>query len=90
MIFTYKLMTGKTNIDKDIVFKFTNRKTRGHSHKIFREQATKLHRCNTYSNRIVSDWNQLPNRIVEAISMDAFKEGLDKHWKNHVMYDTPF
>ena len=30
MTFTYKLMTGKTNIDKDIWF--TNRKTRGHSH----------------------------------------------------------
>ena len=90
MIFTYKLMTGKTNIDKDIFFKFTNRKTRSHSHKIFKEHATKLPRCNTYSNRIVSDWNQLPKRIVKAISMDAFKEGLDKHWKNHVMYDKPF
>ena len=33
VIFTYKLMTGKTNIDKDVFFKFTNRKTRGHSHK---------------------------------------------------------
>ena len=90
LIFTCKLMTGKTNIDKHIFFKFTNRKTRGHSHKIFKEQATKLPRCNTYSNRIVSDWNQLPKRIVEAISVDAFKEGLDKHWKNHVMYEKPF
>ena len=38
----------------------------------------------------VSDWNQLPKRIVEAISVDAVKERMDKHWKNDVMYDTPF
>ena len=90
VIFTYKLMTGKTNIDKDMFFKFTNGKTRGHSHKIYKEHAIKLPRCNTYSNRVVSDWNQLPKRIVEAITLHAFKEGLDKHWKNDVMYDTPF
>ena len=75
MIITYKLMTGKTNIDKDIFFKFANDKTMGHSHKIFKEHATKLPRCNTYSNRIVSNWNQLPKEIVAAISVDAFKEG---------------
>ena len=90
MIFTYKLMTGKTKIDKDIFFKFTNRKTRVHSHKIFKEHATKQPRCNTYSNRIVSDWNRLPKRIVEAISVDEFKERMDKHWKNDAMYDTTF
>ena len=82
-------MTGKTNIDKDVFFKFANRKTRGHSHKIFKEHATKLPRCNTYSNRIVSHWNQLPKRVVEVTSVDAFKERMDKQWKNNVMYDTP-
>ena len=90
MIFTYKLMNGKTNIDNKIFFTFTNRKTRGHSHMIFKEHATKLPRCNTYSNRIVSDWNHLPKRIVEAISVDLFKAELDMHWKNNIMYETPF
>ena len=90
MIFTYKLMTGRTNIDKDTFFKFTNHKTRGHSHKIFKEHATKLPRCNTYSNRIVSNWNQLPKKIVEATSVEAFKERLDKHWNNAMLYETPF
>ena len=43
---------------------------------IFKEHATKLPRCNTYSNRIVSDWNHLPKRIVVAISVDLFKAEL--------------
>jgi len=90
MIFTYKLMTGRTNIDKDTFFRFTNHKTRGHSHKIFKEHATKLPRFNTYSNRIVSNWNQLPKKIVEVTSVEAFKERLAKHWNNDMLYETPF
>ena len=58
--FTYKLMTGKTNISKDDFFTSTNVTTRGHQFKIFKRHASKLPRINTFSNGIVNDWNQLP------------------------------
>ena len=86
MIFTYKLMTGKTNIDKDIFFKFTNRKPGATVTRYLK--STQLN-C-LAATRIQTRLYRLPKRIVEAISVDAFKERLDEHWKNGVMYDTPF
>ena len=89
MILTYKLMTGISNISKDDFFKTTNLITRGHQHKIFKQHASKFPRINTFSSRIVTDWNKLPSKIVQATSINLFKNQLDKHWCN-VMYDTPF
>ena len=66
MIFTYKLMTGKTNISKHDFFTSTNVTTRGHQFKIFKRHASKLPRINTFSNRIVNNWNQLPSKIVAS------------------------
>jgi len=33
-----------------------------------------------YSLRIVSEWNKLPQDIVEAPSINTFKNRLDRHW----------
>ena len=79
MIFTYKLMIGKTNISKDDFFTSTNLTTRGHQFKNLKRQASKLPRINTFSNRIVNDWNQLPSKIVQTTSINSFKNRLDKH-----------
>jgi len=51
-------------------------------------------RCNTdirkyfFSQRIVAIWNTLPDKVVEAPSVDAFKNRLDKLWKyEEIKYD---
>ena len=38
---------------------------------------------------IVNDWNEFPAEIVEADSINSFKNKLDKHWIEKV-YETPF
>ena len=47
--------------------------TRGHPQKVFKKHAVKLARINSFSQRCVNDWNSLPNFVVEAPSLDAFK-----------------
>ena len=38
--------------------------------------------------RIVSVLNSLPDEVIEADSVNAFKKALDCHWKNEdIMYD---
>ena len=37
---------------------------------------------------LVADWNPLPEDIVCAPSLNAFKNRLDKHWREHV-YTAP-
>ena len=36
----------------------------------------------TFSTRIVNIWNSLPNYVVEACSVNAFKARLDKIWSH--------
>ena len=37
---------------------------------------------NTFSARIVNIWHSLPNPVVEACSVNAFKACLDKIWSH--------
>ena len=38
-----------------------------------------LQRYNFFNNRIVNEWNSLPNYVVNSKSLDQFKACLDKH-----------
>ena len=89
MITTYKLVTGRINLNKEYFFKAPHSTMRGHKHKIFKEHATKFTRINSFSNRIVRDWNELTSDIVGAASTNTFKHKLDAYWKEK-RYDTPF
>ena len=41
-----------------------------------------VHR-NSFYSRIVTIWNELPKAVVDADSLNAFKNRLDEHWMNH-------
>ncbi len=38
-----------------------------------------------FTNSIVDSWNSLPSEVVNAPSLNAFKNRLDKFWMNHPM-----
>ena len=42
-----------------------------------------------FSNRIVNDWNSLPESVVSAETVNQFKARIDKHWSDN-KYDNPF
>ena len=86
MIYTYKIITGKFDINKETFFERSHLRTRGHKYKIYKEHGTKLSQIKTFSNRIVNDWNELPVKIVEADSINSFKNKLDKHWKKYTRH----
>jgi len=38
--------------------------------------------------QVVNMWNNLPNEVVEAVTVNAFKYRLDKHWSNQeILFD---
>jgi len=53
---------------------------RGHSLKLFKPRCRTTVRQNFFSLRIVSEWNKLPQDVVEAPSINTFKNRLDRHW----------
>ena len=74
---------------EDRFLQMSNLSTRGHQHKIYKQHSSKLLRANVFSNRIVNDWNVLPAEIIDAKSITAFKNKLDKYWVDEE-YKTPF
>ena len=74
MITTYKLLTNQMKLEGEELFRMGNAATRGHKHKLFKQQATTFVRVNAFSNRILTDRNSFPKDVVEAPTTDVFKE----------------
>ena len=83
MIQVYKIMNGMVRLNQDDFF-FPSRleQTRGHHQKIAKIKATKLVRINAFSQRIINDWNSLPEKVVKAESLNIFKNRLDDVWSD--------
>ena len=61
---------------------FSENTTRGHNFKLTKfNPNTSLFRS-FFTNRIINFWNDLPPAVVNASSLNAFKNGLDKYFTN--------
>ena len=79
LIETYKIMTGKLNVDPGQFFtKESTSRTRGHHLKLIKPRSRGLLRSKFFSRRVVDCWNQLPAEVVSAVSTNSFKAKLDK------------
>ena len=84
LIQVYKIMHGIDKIDKDKLFTLSRyRATRGHSLKLFKKQARLKVRANSFSNRVVDNWNSLTEDIVNAPSLNVFKSRLNRFLHGH-------
>ena len=82
MIETYKILSGKVNVDKDIFFRMNSNNTRGHNLKLSKLASNKVVRSTSFSRRVIDDWNSLPSNVVNALTINNFKAKLDKHWQH--------
>ena len=73
----YKCATGMIEIDKQDFIQFSNRTTRGHSKKIQKKRGDKDVRKFNFPNRIIDQWNSLPEQIVSAKNINQFKKLYD-------------
>ena len=81
MIEVYKIVTGNLDVAASQFFDMQGRAaTRGHSLKLRRRRATHHFRNMAFSNRVVGPWNNLPDHVVSAPSVNAFKKRLDQYW----------
>ena len=54
-------------------------KVRGHTYKIVKNSFCLDVRKNFFSNRVVDAWNELPQYVVDAETVNSFKARLDKY-----------
>ena len=65
-------------MDKQDFIQFSNRTTRGHSKKIQKKRGDKDVRKFNFSNRIIDQWNSLPEQIVSANNINQLKKLYDE------------
>ena len=90
---TYKILNGtydplttnnlltKSNTTKSV--------TRSHSLKLSKPRVNTTTYKIFFTNRIINPWNELPEDVVSAKSLNCFKNKLDKHYKN-IIYSINF
>ena len=75
-------------VSTNSVFEFANNsRLRGHTFKINKQHTNKSKYKNFFSNRIVNNWNRLPKEIVNAESLNEFKNKFDEFNKD-IMFST--
>ncbi|PJE77979.1 hypothetical protein CI610_03094 [invertebrate metagenome] len=90
MLQVYKILNNMENLEKDKLFTLCEYgATRGHSKKLFKKTCKKQKTPNYFSNRVVLNWNSLPECVVSAPSVNSFKDRLNKHWRNQPLKFEP-
>ena len=81
LIETFKILKGFTDTNPDIFFKRnSSSRTRGHSLKLYKKKfSTKMYK-HFFSNRIINSWNQLPQYLINAETINSFKNRLNNYF----------
>ena len=81
MIEVYKILTGKYDSSlPSILQRNSSSVTRGHSLKLHTYRP-KYDLCKYFFTvRVINLWNSLPESVVSAVSVNSFKNRLDKLW----------
>ena len=64
--------------------------TRGHEFKLYKRDFKTTLAQQFFTNRIINAWNNLPDEAVNAKSLNAFKNILDKILSNKMYMIKPF
>ena len=81
MIETFKILTDIYDKAASPILEFVSQDipTRGHKYKLRKKHHnTRIHQ-HFFSSRIIDAWNSLPNDVVEAPTLNSFKNKLDKY-----------
>ena len=81
MKFVYKIIRGDNQSLRDL-FTINEPKTRGISFKLYKPLVQTTIRKHFFSIRIMNNWNSLPYKVVNAVSLDSFHSNLDNAWED--------
>ena len=78
LIEAFKLLKDIDKLDYSLFFKLSvDSKVRGFTYKIVKNSLSLDIRKHFFSNRVVDAWNELPEYVVDAETVNSFKARLD-------------
>ena len=90
MLQVFKIFVQLEQLQPNEFFELSkSKRTRGHKLKLRKQRPRLDIRKNSFSNRVVNDWNSLPQSLIDSESIEQFKAGLDQLWAEH-KYENPF
>jgi ribonuclease P/MRP protein subunit RPP40 len=79
LIQVFKMIKGFDKLDFGSFFTTSSlERTRGHSFKLLKNRSRVDLRKNFFSQRVINSWNCLPQNVVDADTINCFKNRLDK------------
>ena len=76
----FKIVNGYEDVDRNMFFKFKEgSRTRGHKAALVKEQYRLDIRKYSFSQRVINEWNELPNELFNASSVNMFKNRMDRY-----------
>ena len=86
----FRIINGIDCCNKDFLFEIKQgTRTRGHHDKLYKKTFRLDIRKFSFSQRVVDQWNKLPDWVVSANSINQFKSRLNNHWKSLPMKFHP-
>ena len=84
MIEVYKILNGKEHRDSGQYFVLVENHycLRGHKMKLTNERSRLDIRKHSFSQRIINSWNSLLASVVNAKSVNGFKNAYDQNYRN--------
>jgi len=85
LIETFKIMTGKERIVRSQFFQLSicEYQLRGHTMKLLKQRTSLGVQKFSFSQHMVQEWNKLSQDVVNAMSVNQFKNRLDKFWRRY-------
>ena len=80
MIQVFKFIKGFDITPPNTFFSMSTTGLRGHEFKLYKRGSSTNIGKFSFSNRIVDDWNNLPQHVVSSNTVNTFKKRLDQHY----------
>ena len=81
LIEVFKIFKGFEGIDEKLFFKRHISNTREHSMKLYEDRVNRDVLKFSFANRVIEQWNKLPETVVNVNSVNTFGNKLDKFLK---------
>ena len=80
LIEVFKILRGFSKVDYRHFFQLVdNSKTRGNKYKLVKSRSRSDIRKHFFSQIVVNEWNKLPDSVIEAESVNSFKNKYDSY-----------